>query len=104
MEVVQNITGSGLETPPFRLGTDELTKIAKALSSKTRQNILLELNIAHLDVSQIAGKLGQTEANISAQIAILHKAGLVACDYRPGGHGVRKVCSLAREKLDILLS
>lgn len=103
MESVQNINSTELEITPISIGTAELVKIAKALSSKTRQKILQELNNNSLDVSEIAAKLGQTEANVSAQIAILQKAELVSCEYRPGGHGVRKVCSLAREKLIISL-
>ncbi len=75
--------------------------IAKALSSETRWQILKLLREKDLDVSQIAESLGQTEANISAQIKILEKANLITSNYEPGVHGVKKVCSPAVEKLII---
>ena len=75
--------------------------VAKALSSETRWKILKLLRVQKLDVSQIADKLGQTEANISAQVKILEKANLLSSNYEPGAHGVKKVCSPAVEKLII---
>ncbi|MHA1777459.1 MAG: ArsR/SmtB family transcription factor [Promethearchaeota archaeon] len=104
MEYIQNIQTNALDSGGFHLGSSELTKIAKALSSTTRQKILKELVNSPMDVSEIAAKLGQTEANISAQIAILQKASLVSCDYQPGGHGVRKVCRTALEKIQIWIN
>jgi predicted transcriptional regulator len=70
----------------------DVTKIAKALGSKTRWNILKLLTKEKLDVSRIAKKLEQTEANVSAQVKILENAGLLKSHYEPGLHGVRKVC------------
>ncbi len=70
----------------------DVTKIAKALASKTRWNILKLLSKEKLDVSRIAKKLEQTEANVSAQVKILENAGLLKSHYEPGLHGVRKVC------------
>ncbi|MEM1798826.1 MAG: metalloregulator ArsR/SmtB family transcription factor, partial [Candidatus Jordarchaeales archaeon] len=54
-----------------------VTIVAKALSSETRLEILRLLRDKKMDVSRIAETLNQTEANISAQIKILEKAGLV---------------------------
>ena len=85
------------------LDSKDLVAIAKALSSNTRITILKLLNQEEMDVSKIASKLEQTEANISAQIAILQKAKLVTCTYQPGGHGVRKVCRLNVNELLIQL-
>lgn len=82
---------------------ENLEKLAKALSSKTRQDILKLLMKKPLDVSKLAGLLKQTEANISAQIQILQKAGLVTSHYEPGGHGVRKICQVAFHKIEIAL-
>jgi len=75
--------------------------VAKALASATRWHILKLLKVQKLDVSQIAEKLGQTEANISAQVKILEKANLIKSNYEPGIHGVKKVCMPAVEKLII---
>ena len=87
----------------LRLGEKELCKIAKAISSETRQKILAYLNQEPMDVSKIASLLDQTEANISAQVKILQKANLVTCHYEKGGHGVRKVCEISFSKIEINL-
>ncbi|MHA1238806.1 MAG: ArsR/SmtB family transcription factor [Candidatus Odinarchaeia archaeon] len=82
--------------------TDEnIEKIAKALASSTRWDILKLLKDKKMDVSRIAEMLKQTEANVSAQIKILERAGLIKSHYEPGEHGVRKVCELAIDKIII---
>ncbi|MEJ2248219.1 MAG: metalloregulator ArsR/SmtB family transcription factor [Candidatus Lokiarchaeota archaeon] len=70
---------------------DQLELIFKALSSKTRRDILREIQSGPKDVSDIAGILDMTEANISAQIKKLEEANLITCEYSSGLHGVRKV-------------
>jgi len=93
---------NGVET--IKINSDEeIEQIVKALSSQTRRNILrqIQLEIEGLDVSKIASKLGMTEANISAQIKKLEKAGLIKCDYSSGQHGIRKISTLKYEKLTI---
>nr|MDO8082964.1 ArsR family transcriptional regulator [Candidatus Freyarchaeota archaeon] len=82
---------------------DEVAKVAKALASETRLQLLKLLSEKNMDVSRIAAKLNQTEANISAQIKILEKVGLLKSHYEPGEHGVRKVCETAVEKININL-
>jgi len=72
---------------------DNINKVAKALSSKTRVKILKMTSEKDIDVSRIAGMLNQTEANLSAQVKILEQAGLLVSRYEPGMHGVRKICS-----------
>ncbi|MFX1450238.1 MAG: ArsR/SmtB family transcription factor [Promethearchaeota archaeon] len=91
-----------MKSPEIEITNGEVTKVFKALASATRWKILkLLTNGNNLDVSRIAETLKQTEANISAQIKILEKAGLVNSHYEPGEHGVRKVCEPACEKLII---
>jgi len=80
---------------------ESVAKIAKALASKTRWQILKLLREKKMDVSRIAEVLNQTEANISAQVKILEKAGLIKSKYEPGEHGVRKVCEPAVERIII---
>ena len=80
---------------------EQIEFIMKALSSRTRRNILNLIQIEPLDVSSIASKLKMTEANISAQIKKLDKAGLISCDYTSGDHGVRKISNLKYNKLII---
>ena len=45
-----------------------------------------------MDISSIAKRMKQTEANTSAQIKHLEKTGILESRYEPGAHGVRKVC------------
>lgn len=82
---------------------EDVNRVFKALASETRWKIvkLLSNGNEKRDVSQIAEVLKQTEANISAQIKILQKVGLIVSHYEPGEHGVRKICYLAIDKLII---
>jgi predicted transcriptional regulator len=77
----------------------QIELIAKALSSKTRREILTNINIEPMDVSRIAKELKMTEANISAQIKKLEEAGLIQCDYSSGQHGVRKISRLKYDRM-----
>ncbi|MEM3593205.1 MAG: helix-turn-helix domain-containing protein [Candidatus Jordarchaeaceae archaeon] len=83
---------------------DDVAKVAKALASETRFQLLKLLSEKGMDVSRIAAKLNQTEANISAQIKILEKVGLLKSHYEPGEHGVRKICETAVKKIIINLT
>ena len=78
---------------------EDVAKVAKALSSETRWKILKLLKVEALDVSRIAEKIGQTEANISAQIKIMENANLIETNYEPGVHGVKKVCRPAIDRI-----
>ena len=80
---------------------EQIEKIIKALSSRTRRNILHRIQEEPMDVSNIAASLAMTEANISAQIKKLEEAGLITCDYASGDHGVRKISKLKFNKLVI---
>ncbi|MHA1209131.1 MAG: ArsR/SmtB family transcription factor [Candidatus Freyarchaeota archaeon] len=72
---------------------EEVAKIAKALASQTRWEILRLLREKKMDVSRIAETLKQTEANVSAQVKILEKAGLLKSHYEPGEHeGALSTC------------
>ena len=75
--------------------------IVKALSSKTRREILYHIQAENegMDVSNIADKLRMTEANISAQIKKLEGANLIECDYCSGQHGVRKISKIKFNQL-----
>ncbi|MFW9998645.1 MAG: ArsR/SmtB family transcription factor [Candidatus Hodarchaeota archaeon] len=80
---------------------EQIEKIVKALSSRTRRRILHYIQEEPMDVSNIAANLGMTEANISAQIKKLEEASLITCDYASGDHGVRKISKLKFNKLVI---
>jgi len=80
---------------------EQIEKIVKALSSRTRRKILHNIQEEPMDVSNIAASLDMTEANISAQIKKLEEAGLIICDYASGAHGVRKLSKLRYNRLII---
>ncbi|TKJ24237.1 MAG: transcriptional regulator [Promethearchaeota archaeon Loki_b32] len=80
---------------------EKIEKIVKALSSRTRRQILHHIQEEPMDVSHIAASLQMTEANISAQIKKLEEAGLIDCSYSSGNHGVRKISRLKFNKLII---
>ncbi|MFX1364077.1 MAG: ArsR/SmtB family transcription factor [Promethearchaeota archaeon] len=80
---------------------EQIEKIVKALSSRTRRKILNHIQEEPMDVSNIASNLKMTEANISAQIKKLEEAGLISCDYASGDHGVRKISKLKFNRLII---
>lgn len=84
------------------IDTDDMIElIVKALSSKTRREILHHVQTENegMDVSNIAEKLEMTEANISAQIKKLEEANLIECDYCSGQHGVRKISKIKYSQL-----
>ncbi len=92
-------------TETLELNDEKLIIIlAKALSSQTRYDIVKLLIDKEMDISSIAKKMKQTEANTSAQIKKLEVAGVLESRYEPGAHGVRKVCKtkISRIILDII--
>ena len=80
---------------------EQIELVVKALSSKTRRDILRYIRDDPKDVSNIAKTLGMTEANISAQIKKLEEANLISCDYSSGLHGVRKISKLKVNRLTL---
>ncbi|MHA1727118.1 MAG: ArsR/SmtB family transcription factor [Promethearchaeota archaeon] len=106
MEVSQEQSASIIEpmvSRTLKVSGDKILSISKALKSRTRQRILTVLKEKPSDVSQIAARLNQTEANISAQIKHLQSVGLVSSRYEAGKHGVRKICKVIVDKVIILL-
>ncbi len=89
----------------LRIDDDEkIELISKALSSLTRREIIRLIRNQSItgeliDVSSIADILNMTEANISAQIKRLEKAGLIRCLYMPGQHGVKKISQMTYKKI-----
>ena len=82
---------------------EEIIKITKLLGSMTRYKIIQQLAKGEIDISTLADILGQTEANVSAQVKRLEKAEILKCKYMPGVHGVRKVCRTIIANLSIKL-
>ena len=80
---------------------EKIIQITKAIASKTRFEILQHLANEELDISRLAERLSQTEANVSAQVKQLEVAKLVESRYEPGNHGVRKICKTRVKKISI---
>ena len=81
---------------------EQAFQIFKSLSSKTRFDICLALNKGNqMFISEIADLLEQTEANVSAQVIILIKAGVLKYKYEKGSHGVKKMVTIAKPILKI---
>ena len=82
-------------------GTDAL-KVADALNS-TPYRILQLISKAPLDVSTIANKLEFSEAYVSEQIRNLEDLKLIQVSYGRGKRGIRKICSLAIDRVTIII-
>ncbi len=82
-------------------GSDAL-KVADALNSTTYR-ILQLISKTPLDVSTIAKKLKISEAYVSEQIRDLEDLKLIEVSYGRGKRGIRKICSLAVDKVTIVI-
>ncbi len=105
-QIEQNYQDTIIETDGSRTLTisgKPVEGVASALKSETRREIIKILRKEPLDVSRLAARLNQTEANVSAQIQQLQKVGLVKSRYEPGGHGVRKICEVTIDRIVIEL-
>ncbi|MDH7556084.1 MAG: ArsR/SmtB family transcription factor [Candidatus Methanosuratincola sp.] len=72
---------------------ENIAKVAMALSSPTRIQILNFIKYKEVDMQEIAELIKQSKANASAQMRILEEVGIVKTSYKPGIRGVKKVCS-----------
>jgi predicted transcriptional regulator len=86
--------------PPLH-DEEDIIKTAYALSNPTRLRIIRILQKQAMTISEIAVKLDQTEANASTQVKILEQAGIITAEYSSGQHGLKKMCSLAIDKIEI---
>ena len=79
-------------------------QICKALASTTRRTLLTLISQEDYNVHQLAELLDQSEANISSQLTILQKAGLVKAYYTIGRHGISKLCKIISQEIIIDLN
>jgi len=80
----------------------EALKVADALNSTTYR-ILQLISKGSLDVSTVAEKLDLSEAYVSEQIRELEDLKLIQASYGRGKRGIRKICSLAVDRVTIIL-
>lgn len=71
---------------------EDLCRVAKALSSPIRINILKLLYTQSCNVNEIAEKLAIPASSAGLHIRTLEEAGLVRCEHRPGERGSAKLC------------
>ncbi len=84
-------------------GDEYILRVASALASSTRLQILRYILEKEVDVGDIAELIKQSKANASAQIKRLEDAGLVKTLYKPGQRGVKKICSTHIKEIRIKL-
>jgi predicted transcriptional regulator len=73
--------------------SDALIKVAHALSSEVRINILKCLNYQKMNVLELADKLSLPVSTIAFNVKVLEKAGLIFTELQPASRGTMKVCS-----------
>jgi predicted transcriptional regulator len=73
--------------------SDALIKVAHALSSEVRINILKRLNYQKMNVLELADKLSLPVSTIAFNVKVLEKAGLIFTELQPASRGTMKVCS-----------
>lgn len=74
-------------------GHEYILRVAEALSSPTRLNVLLSIYGREMDIGELARLIKQSRANTSTQVKKLEAASLVRAIYRPGQRGVKKLCT-----------
>uniref|UniRef100_A0A7J3ZJA6 ArsR family transcriptional regulator n=1 Tax=Fervidicoccus fontis TaxID=683846 RepID=A0A7J3ZJA6_9CREN len=84
-------------------GDEYVLRVAAALSSPTRIQILKYIREHEADVGDVAELIKQSKANASAQIKRLEEAGLVKTVYKPGQRGVKKICYTNIREVRIVL-
>ncbi len=84
-------------------GDEYILRVANALASPTRLQILRYIIENQVDVGEIADLIKQSKANASAQIKRLEEAGLVKTLYKPGQRGVKKICTTKIREIRIQL-
>ena len=82
---------------------EELSKIAKALSSKVRIEIIKHLYKHSLNINEIAEKLTLPPSSAAMHIRVLEEADLITTKHLPGERGTMKLCSRRYDQLTIRL-
>src|SRR5690606_27212185 len=70
-----------------------LQRVAHALASEVRLNIILLLNKESLNIQQISEILGKPVSTIASHIKVLEDSDLIATELRPANRGAMKVCT-----------
>jgi predicted transcriptional regulator len=81
----------------------QLSKVAKALSSEARIQIICELYNTSLNINEIAEKLSIPPSSAAMHIKVLEEAGLINTKQLPGERGTMKLCSRSCDQITIRL-
>ena len=91
----------GKESYSYNLSDIEKTsKVAKALSSTVRLEILKLLIQNSMTMSELSQKLYVSMSSISMHTAILKEANLITITPKPGMHGAQKLCGIKADKIN----
>ncbi|WP_308637641.1 ArsR/SmtB family transcription factor [Paenibacillus silvisoli] len=84
---------------------DQLVKVAHALSSHTRLNIIkLLLNHNNINVNEIGEKLGIPVSTAGVNVKVLEDAGLILTEILPASRGAMKVCKRNFDDVRLILN
>jgi predicted transcriptional regulator len=72
----------------------KLYNISKSLASKTRIDIVEQLNSTSMNVNEIAERLGIPTSTAAFNVNILEEAGIIKTELQPSSRGSMKLCSL----------
>jgi predicted transcriptional regulator len=84
--------------------SDELRKIAKALSTDVRLEIIKLLNANSLNINEISEKLNIPASSAALNVKVLEEAEIIHTELHPGTRGSMKLCSLRRGVINIILN
>lgn len=91
----------------LELSIDEpgsLIKVAHALSSEVRIDILKLLNFRKMNVIELAEELGLPVSTIASNVRVLEGAGLINTELQPASRGKMKVCSRNFDDIHMMLN
>jgi len=91
-DIKLQLPGDVMSEETMIVQSDRMHLVAKALRTELRRTILKLLSKGELDITQLSKNLDKSLAGIHEQIKILEEAGLITSQYKPGKHGIRKIC------------
>lgn len=83
---------------------EQLSKLARALASPVRIQILRALDQRSMNVNELAQALDIPVSSAALAVTVLEEAGLIATEGQPGIRGMRKLCSRQLDSISIDLS
>ncbi|MDO4272875.1 MAG: helix-turn-helix domain-containing protein [Eubacteriales bacterium] len=82
---------------------EQISRVAKALSSNVRLDILEHLREKPLNISEISEAVGIPISSTALHIKVLEDAGIVITQSMPGLRGSQRVCGLKANRVTMLL-